>query len=259
MKKINLFLLLSALAIVFFAVSGESKAQPCLKYFYVDDSTFRNPDSVMIDTCDTREDIDLIEKMWAKHYFRIECNYNIIPRNYIAPNDDTIIEYTWQDILPIYPQARAEFQALENRLGKFVIRDDNPGTADTTLAYKRSLLLLFDNCIKVTDAKDTIQAMTCIKDCGFISGISIFASVNEDNSGVSVYPNPANDEVIITMPKAIDIQNAPISLFDNLGNKITNFRTEYSDNQVKLNVSAIPSGRYEIRINNHFYSFIISR
>ena len=102
MKKLMFFfLMLIAATVAGWALEPEVP-DSCLKYFNRPyDSTFSNRDSVMVDSC---ENSPSYCRFFGKKFFMIEFNYNIIPRNYIAPLD-TIIEYTIDSINSSYTTA----------------------------------------------------------------------------------------------------------------------------------------------------------
>ena len=253
------YLIIFTTILCFAFLPNRSDAQsytPCLKLYVLDDSTFVNPDSVMIDTCDTREDVDDTEKMWGKHTFDVVLHYNIIPRNYVTVND-SIIEYSIQDILPIYTKAIEEFQNLESKFGSFIFRDVATTSPDTTKAWSRELLIRFDNYVHILEVIDSLHSMSCVSSCGFTLYPSIFVTVNEEKNKVTVYPNPADET--LTLEGIGDASASTIKLFNSLGDEIYANVSGRSENKIVLNTSGLAPGYYQIQINKSFYSFIVSR
>lgn len=100
----NIFLL------IFFALVNTafsySPPDSCLKIYDVpEDDTFENPFDVRVDSCDGSGSYG---GFYAKGYFSLFFEYNIIPRSGLFP-EDTLIEYSISDIDTIYTQAIVDF------------------------------------------------------------------------------------------------------------------------------------------------------
>jgi hypothetical protein len=242
-------------AIIFIALgilsASEVRATPCLKYYWVADSIFTNPDSVMIDTCDFRFGIPLEEKGWAKRFFLIKLKYNIIPRNYLAP-PDTIIEYSWQKIDSIYTQARNEFQSLENRYCSFHFREYHPEAPDTTIYIPRHFFIRFDNFVKITEADSFIETFSCVETSGFASWPKFLNWVLDDEISVfNLFPNPTTSKTTIIFGIE-QPANVSLKLTDMLGNQITLIENQFMDSgshSYDWDASGYPAGVYYYVLN----------
>ncbi|MBK8845575.1 MAG: DUF4397 domain-containing protein [Bacteroidetes bacterium] len=100
----------------------------------------------------------------------------------------------------------------------------------------------------------------CTMPDGFTFPLQLFTGINEalSKSDIVVFPNPANEEIFISIPENIKgIIN--ISLYDLTG-KIIKSETETASNILKLDIQTLPSGIYGISVvagNNHFSKRII--
>ncbi len=221
----------------------------CLKVYnnYLD-STFVNPYLVKVDSC---SDSPTFGEFYGKEFFRLKVEYNIIPRDFLAP-EDTIIEYTWQDILPQYTDARNEFQQFEQMFGTFYFRDPYPNEPDTSQFIKRSLALRFDHYVNIDSAENALKSITCLKSAMFVGWFRYLTSVKESETQQTllVYPNPAID--FIELMKSEEFISTEITIYDLYGRIVK--QTSY--NNSPINISALPSGTYVLRVNNSTYQFI---
>ena len=67
---------------------------------------------------------------------------------------------------------------------------------------------------------------------------------------LTVYPNPANDHLIIKLPAETTNKTIHIAIYDMLGNIISQKNIQESNSQVEMNVASIESGLYIIRLEN---------
>lgn len=79
--------------------------------------------------------------------------------------------------------------------------------------------------------------------------VSVVQNINEfDNDNFVIYPNPANN--LLNIQTDINIVGATISIMNSLGQKV--FETKANnDFKIMINISALPSGVYQLRVNNH--------
>lgn len=72
---------------------------------------------------------------------------------------------------------------------------------------------------------------------------------NSDNQ-LTVYPNPANDNVVISLPSDVNYSNLQVTVYDMLGNIVSTKNVNDSDVKVEMNVAGIESGLYIVRLEN---------
>lgn len=97
-----------------------------------------------------------------------------------------------------------------------------------------------------------------IRNAKKVAGIE---NVMPDNYDVSLFPNPANDKLNITLPNYNE--NAIVDIYDMMGKQVMEGRmNNRNERNISLNTSAFPSGVYMLRIShlNHYStkSFIIN-
>lgn len=79
--------------------------------------------------------------------------------------------------------------------------------------------------------------------------VDIPVAIDEiDESTLSLYPNPAHDQVVIT--SEFNMSDATVQLFNAAGQLIPVTVTVNSGNSIQLNVNDIPAGNYVIKISN---------
>jgi hypothetical protein len=69
-----------------------------------------------------------------------------------------------------------------------------------------------------------------------------------DDYGISIYPNPTHDYIIINFSEKLNLEPSSISLTNVYGKKLEHYET-ISKNQIKVDLSHFPSGIYFIAIN----------
>ncbi|MFH0895341.1 MAG: YCF48-related protein [Bacteroidota bacterium] len=96
----------------------------------------------------------------------------------------------------------------------------------------------------------------------YLGGIAIYKSINaasvEDlvNSqmNIPVYPNPANDYVILALPESADI--AEVSIINSLGDVVLKSKVHNAKSEVKIDVAKLPNGMYFVKMNNYSGKFV---
>lgn len=243
MKRVLLFSLL-----VVFTSTAYSYPPPdsCLKIYDIpEDSTFSNPEDVRVDSC---KESSTYREFYGKNYFNTRFNYNLIPRNGIFP-EDTIIEYGINDIDIIYTQAIADFQALETEFGTFKFRESRPDFADTTTLIKRSLFINFDNYVNIDTAIKRIMLFDCIESIDFLGWFEVISGVETENQNLSIYPNPAKEEINLSYDKQIN----SIDILDLNGKKVLSNQYLAPQMEQSLKIDYLNAGTYFIRINDKVY------
>ncbi|MCE9538982.1 MAG: T9SS type A sorting domain-containing protein [Bacteroidetes bacterium] len=102
--------------------------------------------------------------------------------------------------------------------------------------------------ISCTPTRAVNSSRSNIKGNMITTGVSI---VNGHTTEISIYPNPANNTITVTMNSSIE-KNISVELLDLLGNVImkTNKEILKGDNHCQLNISDIATGFYFIRADN---------
>jgi hypothetical protein len=89
-------------------------------------------------------------------------------------------------------------------------------------------------------------------DCDYLeTGIE---SINNTNN-FSIYPNPANEILNISVAKDVDLTNAVVSLVEVSGRQVLNQRIQSTETAIHIN--HLPNGIYllNIRLNNEISTF----
>src|SRR5437773_1285456 len=103
---------------------------PMLKLISVqgsDSSSFQNPDSVMIDTC---QNSPTYGEKYAKRWWKIYFAYYVI--NVPSAPPDTILEMPWTQVDYAFSSLRAALEELEDKYGTVTLRKVNPSCVDST-------------------------------------------------------------------------------------------------------------------------------
>jgi hypothetical protein len=244
------YLMTYVLIVIIAIISLNSQTQDsCLKVYnnYLD-STFTNPYLVKVDSC---SDSPTYGDYYGKEFFLLYFHYNIIPRDYIA-SEDTIIEYTWQDILPIYNDDRDAFYEIEQKFGSFYFREHAPQEVDTTIYINRSLSLRFDNYVNIDSVENYFSIITCLKNGRFVGWFRYLTSVNDSEiqNQHLIYPNPARE--FIEFKNSLEFFSKEIFIYDVYGRMVQ--QTTYNNSPV--NITELPKGCYIVRVNYTTFQFI---
>ncbi len=80
------------------------------------------------------------------------------------------------------------------------------------------------------------------------------------NEELRIYPNPASDKVTVVWNEALSIKNEEfVTVMDVNGRTVHTQAIKQSGNQaITLDVSALPSGLYYVKMGNHHTSFIVN-
>lgn len=220
----------------------------CLKYYFHPDTTFTNPDSVMVDSCEGSPTYGVY---YGKKYFYLTFNYNIIPRTYLAPAD-TIIEYTIDNIESQYAVAINEFTQLQTAYGSFKFQEKVPNMPDTTSYYKRFLFIIFDSFVPIKEVEEELNKFSCIESAGFFRWFGVISDIDElisQTDGIILFPNPVSD--IIMINGLDETQAQSFSIYNSFGQKL--FGSEFIN---QIDVSVLTPGVYFLRIGNKYSKFV---
>jgi len=224
----------------------------CLTYYQIHDSTFVNPDSVLIDTCD-KSGKDEYQKLYAKHFFLMRFTNNIIPRDFTT-TEDSVIEYSTDDIMPDYQSTKDGFTQLKNIFGDFVFRDYQTQFSDTTTVRQRILKIRFLNYVNIDSVEKYLVAIPLIESARYLRHFGVISGVT-DKTGtpkMSVYPNPAFDFVYIN-----DLDpNDECYVINSVGKRVE-CPQHRDSNRISFMVERLASGVYYIiTTKNGVYMFI---
>ena len=255
MKHRSLFMIAYFIPILLFGIynTALSHVTPdtCLKLFPENPPWVTNPDSARIDSC---PDSPYYDKIFVKGLFLLNFKYNIIPRNYTAPMD-TIIEYTWHDILAKYPEAISEYSALEQEFGKFYFREFHPEYPDTSSISKlREFFIRFEEWVPMDVIIEKLETFNSSHSVAIsASGAPRFITKVEDGilSTNDISMEYLNGELIIGNDK--DVKN--IGIYSILGSLL------YSNTSVNrnLDISFLPNGVYFVHINSKIFKILITK
>jgi len=252
MKKLlllHIFLVIGWCGVYNTAVSMPDMS--CLTYYQIKDSTFVNPDSVLIDTCD-KSGKDEYQKLYAKRFFLMRFTNNIIPRDYTT-TEDSVIEYSIDDIMHDYQSTTDGFTQLKNIFGDFVFRDYQTQFSDTTTVRQRILKIRFSNYVNIDSVEKYLVSIPLIESARYLRHFGVISEVKERTGMplISVYPNPAFDFIFINNVDSNDEYN----IVNSIGKRIE--CPQYGDgNRITFMVGSLAPGTYFIRIGDRMVKFL---
>jgi hypothetical protein len=252
MKK---FLLLSLLILTASIAYSYQPPDSCLKYYDGTwaDSSVINPDSLMVDSC---EDSQTYLEWYSRGMFDVGFVYNIIPRSVLYPKD-TIIEYTWNDILSIYGATKAGFQQLEAKYGTFYFREEQPHEPDTNQYIPRYLFVRFENYVNVDSASNDIKSIPLVKTLDFRGHLHFVTHAPNTetvtDAPFSVYPNPVTGQIAIRAEKPI---REALFLYDISGKLLKKYTNIANDSNI--DISDLEKGVYILQIGSAVQKIIVN-
>jgi hypothetical protein len=231
------------------------------EYDPTDTTFFNNPYKIMID----KKDNNFFDILYGTHYFEVDFTKNIIPRDTIY-EDNRLIYYTIDDILPQYQNCIEGFKQIEARYGKFRFVDRNTNKPDSTKLFpRRELSIIFDNYIRVYGDYlywyfiDELNGGTVFFDKGMMLGTFWqLGNIEQKQSKyefLPIEPNISSDEIIITLEEKDILFPHIINIIDSAGNIIRMVQTGLSTKQ-EVNVSNLPIGTYTVQLGNKLGKFI---
>ena len=263
------------------------QAYPSAKQRAVDDGLV-NPEALMVITMKTGiESIPISNKFdfekgtanyWIYH-FREKDNPGKMSA-YVAWNDK-ISGYTMQqmdvsmvmDLMPVSPIAPLKSENwpdsdymvnIFNQHDYFnIYMDEHPDP----WSYIIGIFVSEDNpqleplqaywAVVIVDDEITHDSLACVMniDNDEITCGTLFSSVDDvtlDN--ISLYPNPANESILINLPES-DFHSTSIILYDIIGN-VAISNNDISDYSVRLDVSKLSAGVYILKVNTGAKTFV---
>jgi hypothetical protein len=234
----------------------------CLKLLKHQKMGFQNPDSVKVDSCYWSPTFG---QLYAKQIFRVEFQYNVIPRSGIYPKD-TIIEYTWHDILTTYLNTKNEFQHFESLYGTFWFREYLPQEPDTTKFLPRVLLLRLMNYSNIDSVENKIGHVSLVTNFNYLrryedTNLDVPSKNPENKEDFEVSPNPTTDFIEISVgANGRSPLQSDVSIYNVLGEiQATPNPTPTlpaSREGVRIDISSLPPGMYFVRIGDKVGKFI---
>ncbi|MEI6090580.1 MAG: T9SS type A sorting domain-containing protein [bacterium] len=138
----------------------------------------------------------------------------------------------------------------DNKLTNLNIRNNNNKLLTSFQATNNPDL----KCITVDDPAWSKENWKAVDEwTGFSEDCSTSINNNQQNS-FKVYPNPANNTVIIDR---VDLESADLRILDITGRIYVGYTIPFGEAQTKLDVSMLPAGKYILEINNVIKSLII--
>lgn len=242
-KVLYIFAVLSFFATVTCYGQGDS----CLKLLgptFAEDTTWENPDSVMVDSCISSPTYG---QKYAKGWFNLRFTYYILPTP-VGP-EDTIIDRAWQDIDTQYVSVRNAFDTLEQKYGSFFFRKFQPHWNDTANGGDNLFNVWFNHYVNIDSVEGAIRSISLIKYCDYDNRAGILlASVSNQKEkliGTNLIPNPASNYFsLIPSDKSISGQ-VSVRVFDQRGVVVASESVDISSEN-KINVSSLASGVYQV-------------
>lgn len=254
MKRFLLFSILMLIASSSFSTVPSSE---CLKYYWEgplpvgsENPYFMNEDSVMIDSCENSE---TYLHLFVDGPYQISFDYNIIPKQGIYPAD-TVILYTIDDIDPKYSDVIKDFKKFESDYGSFKFQEIAPDRADTTAFIGRSLFLNFDSVQEIETIVLFLKEIESVKFARSLAKHGFVTSINSEKiKNLKIYPNPAKEEINISLDELINT----IQILDINGKVLISKLKLTPGTEQSLNIDFLQSGTYLIRINDNLYQKFI--
>lgn len=242
-KVLYIFAVLSFFATVTCYGQGDS----CLKLLgptFADDTTWENPDSVMVDSCISSPTYG---QKYAKGWFHLRFTYYILPMP-IGP-EDTVMDRTWRDIDTEYESVRSAFDTLEQRYGSFSFRKFQPHIIDTSIGRRSLFNVWFNNNVNIDSVETVIRSIPLVDYCDYVNRAGILlASVSNQKEkliGTNLIPNPASNYFsLIPSDKSISGQ-VNVRIFDQRGVMVASESVDISSENM-INVSSLASGVYQV-------------
>lgn len=233
--------------LILFAIAntsfGYSPPDSCLKIYYIsEDSTFTNPYNVRVDSCDGSPTFG---EYYAKGYFSVKFDYNIIPRSGLFP-EDTLIEYSISDIDTIYNDAIIDFQNLETQYGSFKFIEEKPHLPDTTTLLSRKLSINFDDFVNIESADKSIESLSIVKSVGFANWFIILSNIIEFQEDSSFLRYNTQTELLEIKDKSIS-ENELI-IYNIRGIEV--LRRNVNSNISTISLESLSHGIYLVIYNN---------
>ncbi|NOZ46674.1 MAG: hypothetical protein GXO79_07805 [Chlorobi bacterium] len=253
MRKKLFVLVICLIGLNLIICKAETPPDSCLKFYWEpQDSTFRNVDSVMVDSC---EQSQTFGQLYAKEYFVVEFDHNIIPRDTIYPKD-TIIEYSWEDIDTNYSELRLGFFRLYQKYGNFWFREIRPQEVDTTVFFKRELFIRFEDYRNIDSIVDFIKEIPLVSEVLYFQRyggvVDVEAEKNTNENDFSMFPIPAKEIIYFRF----DSVNRPevdypilIEIYSISGVKVYS-KYMYHNELCSINLKNFNGGLYFVRHNN---------
>ena len=79
---------------------------------------------------------------------------------------------------------------------------------------------------------------------------SVLAVEENEILGILLYPNPASNEVTITMPNGFEGNMTTFEIINNLGQVVRRYQSEASGTEIQMDISSLSQGMYFIAIEN---------
>ncbi len=188
---------------------------PCLKLLRDADSTFSNPDSIMVDSCSSSP--TYLHK-FAKESFAFWLQYGSMLPIPAAPVD-SIIDVEWTQIDTAYSSTRAGFDTLQQKFGHFILHKDVSYAGDTTDISSRFFSLRFDSFVDIQTAVNQMLLIPFLAatTVSYLDRSGIANGVNKSYIRKDEYlirPNPAISEISIS---GGNLQNINYEIFSAVG------------------------------------------
>ncbi|MEP7233945.1 MAG: T9SS type A sorting domain-containing protein [Ignavibacteriota bacterium] len=210
------------------------------------DSTFINPDSILVDSCIGSP---TFLHRFAKQWFTLRFEYGSMLPIPAAPVD-SIILVEWRQIDAAYQTTRAGFDTLQQIFGHFILKKGDAWQGDTSVFSDRDFDLRFDSIVDIQAVVTQMLSIPMILD-GSVNyleragGLSIVGSNPPNKSNLILQPNPAFSKLNINSE---GYALREISIIDISGKQVFE-KTINGLNEVSLDISGLASGKYIVVCN----------
>lgn len=237
---------------------------------------------VYLDTCGIREESDGIEllpdslckfislnykvfeklnRYYSNEYYKI--SFPAFPFDTSGHDMNNTYYFTVDDIKVEYDHIKSSFNAINSETGevKFYSSEVISDIFDSHDGELNSFYVSFENVVNAIEMEETIGGFEGIQYCLFESTLSIPASVFKVVNSLSLYPNPATDNITLDLDRNIEnikiISSTGETYYEFSNSEINNIN---ANGQMSMNVYHYPSGVYFVIIDNKYYNkFVIER
>ncbi len=209
------------------------------------DSTFRNPDSIYIDSCLSSP---TYLHRFAKQWYSLQFKYGTMLRIPAGPLDTTI-NVEWTQIDTSYSATRAGFDTLQQKFTHFILHKSLPEYGDTSDFNSNDFDVKFDSLVDIDSVINQMLAipMLAIGSVGYENrsgGKSAVPIGHSQQNNFIVKPNPAFSEISITGSLR---ESNRIQIFSFAGELVA--ESVVTIEHAVVNISALSSGIFFLKIN----------
>ena len=250
-----------SICLLFLFAAGKLYAinDSCLKLLYPHDpdNGFYNLDSVMIDTC---HNSSTYNDWYVKKYYAVlfELSARIFKINPFPK--DTFV--TWDFIDTSYIATRNGLKNIYDEYGHFIMRRIKYYISDSEAFRFPAVAIAFNEYLNYYTLREKFEKIDKVIEVRLESptGFDFVEENNESSDAFKIFPNPAQNVLLLKIKEDTLLNNLKITILNNHGNVVLVYLSSQDNSMfIKLNISALPTGLYFCNFNNIVKPFIIYR